>query len=735
MLTGGLPLRPRLLHLFVFTATLAMPAIAADTNASLATDKLAARLKPSVVTVSHAGRAGAREGSGTGFVVGTNLIATCFHVIEEGRAIHVRLADNREVEVEAVHAWDRKRDLAVLRVKAGDLVPLPLGDSDKLPPGAPFLAIGNPMGLAGSVVQGVLSARREMELGEMLQIAIPVEPGNSGGPVLDLQGNVHGIMTMKSVVTANLGFAVPINALKLLLAKPNPTPMTRWLTLGRLNAREWQSAMGATWTQRAGRISASEPGSGFGGRSLCLWQGALPEGTCEMEVTVKLDDEAGAAGLIFGSDGEQKHYGFYPSGGKLRLTRFDGPTVFNWVILKDQPAPGYRAGDWNTLKVRHEKGRVTCHVNGQLTYELEESGLPPGRIGLAKFRDTKAQFRNFRAGKQLADLSPAPVLLAQLQQAVTALEPRAEFDTKTIDRLKTNTVASQSLLRQRADLLDQQARHLRTLADRLHEVTVQQSLLAELSQAEAKINLLHASLLVSRLDNPDVDSAHYQKIVEDMAADIRTALPADANATQRLAAVGRHLFEQSGYHGSRGDYYHRANSYLNEVIDDREGIPITLAVLYMEIGRRLGLDLAGIPVPGHFMVGQLRDKQPVQLIDVYDGAKLLSRDEAQALVRRTGGEPLREEDLAPATKRSIIVRMLRNLISVSNEREPPATVLRYLDTLLLLDPDAAAEHLNRALMLMKLNRNAAAKEDIRWLLERDLPGYNRERLQELFQRL
>ena len=144
-------------------------------------EKLIANAKSSVVTVVHAGRGDAQEGTGTGFVVDKNLIATCLHVVGEARPVHIRLGKGKKLEVEAIHAWDRKLDLAILRVKGGeDLNPLPLGDSSTLIQGASMVAIGNPMGLTGSVVQGVLSARRELELGEMLQLAIPVEPGNSG---------------------------------------------------------------------------------------------------------------------------------------------------------------------------------------------------------------------------------------------------------------------------------------------------------------------------------------------------------------------------------------------------------------------------------------------------------------------------------------------------------------------------------------------------------------------------
>ena len=709
-------------------------------NYSFAAPKSVAELikaaKPSVVTVVHAGRGESKEGTGTGFVVGKNLIATCLHVVGEARPVHVRFGDGKKLEVVAVHAWDRKLDLAVLRVKGGEsLKALPLGDSGKLVQGAPVVAIGNPMGLTGSVVQGVLSARRDIGLGKMLQLAIPVEPGNSGGPVLDREGRVHGIMTLKSRVTANLGFAMPINALKPLLAKPNPVPLPRWLTIGALNPRDWEPLMGARWTQRAGQIRVRETGNGFGGRSLCLSKMKKPELPYELEVTVKLDDERGAAGLAFASDGGQRHYGFYPTAGKLRLTRFDGETVFTWKILKDQDVPAYRPGDWNTIKVRHEKGLIKCFVNDQPVFEMEDDGLPNGRIGLAKFRDTEALFRDFRVGKKLESLAPAPELLAKLEGAVGALKPVDEFDSKTIDGLKPNANLNNDLLRKRADLLEAQAEQLRRLANLVHERSVQDALMAEFKKDDSKVNLLRAALLVGKLDNADINPKHYEKVVNEMATEIAEKLPKDADASKRLTALGKYMFEENGYHGSRGDYYNRANSYLNEVIDDREGIPITLSVLYMELARRLDLKMAGIGLPGHFVVAQLAEGKEPQLIDVFENGKLISRKDAETIVRNFAGVPLRDEHLAPVDNRAIIVRMLRNLIGISNENQPPEVVLRYLNTLLLLQPDSPQEHLNRALMYMRLKQNAKAKEDVRWLLENDPPGFNRDRLMDLFRRL
>ncbi|GIT38432.1 MAG: hypothetical protein Ct9H300mP7_3530 [Verrucomicrobiota bacterium] len=117
--------------------------------------------------------------------------------------------------------------------------------------------MGTPHGLDFSFVQGVVSARRTLDGVEMIQLAVPIEPGNSGGPMLDLNGRVHGVITMKSLVTENLGFAVPANLLKPLLEKPNPVPIERWMTIGMLNPKEWTPVFGGHWRRKGGSIHVS----------------------------------------------------------------------------------------------------------------------------------------------------------------------------------------------------------------------------------------------------------------------------------------------------------------------------------------------------------------------------------------------------------------------------------------------------------------------------------------------
>src|SRR5688572_30332992 len=359
-------------------------------------EELAAKARDSVVVITQRARDGSVEGVGSGFVVSrSGLIATSLHVIGEGRPVEVRFANGQKFSATEIHAWDRKLDLAVIRIGSSNLSALKLGDSTEVKQGAPVIAMGNPRGLSHSVVQGVVSAFRDFAGMRMIQLAIPIEPGNSGGPLLDANGRVIGILEMKSAVTENLGFAIPVDALKTLLEKPNPVPAERWVKLGALNPRQWKPMYGANWTRRGGEIRVSGVGTGFGGRSLCFFQPEPPALPYEVSVTVKLDDEAGAAGLIFATDGADRHYGFYPSGGQLRLTRFDGPDVFTWKILEQKASAHYRAGDWNTIRVRVEKNSIRCFVNDELAIESDDVALRNGGVGLAKFRQTQAQFRSF----------------------------------------------------------------------------------------------------------------------------------------------------------------------------------------------------------------------------------------------------------------------------------------------------------------------------------------------------
>ena len=196
-------------------------------------------------------------------------------------------------------------------------------------------------------------------------------------------------------------------------------------------------------------------------------------------------------------------------------------------------------------------------------------------------------------------------------------------------------------------------------------------------------------------------------------------LPAEADDAARLETLRKYLFEENGFHGSRGDFYNRANSYLNEVLDDREGLPITLSVVYMELARRVGLDVAGVGLPGHFVIAHVPKEGERQLIDVFDGAKNVARDEALRRVRentemKAWKSKLSDEDLArvfePIGKRAIIFRMLSNLLNLA--RGNPQDLHRYLNAMLAIEPDHGQYHWLRAMVRYELDERQAARADV-----------------------
>ncbi|QDU93888.1 transglutaminase family protein [Lignipirellula cremea] len=703
-----------------------------ETVAAATVEELAETALKSVVVVTFTGRDGKRQGLGAGFLVSEDgLIATNYHVLGEARPIAVELADGRSFDVVSIHASDRRLDLAVIKIEGDNLPPpLELGRSKTLRQGAPVVAFGNPQGLKLSVVSGVVSGRREIDGRQMIQIAVPIEPGNSGGPLLDAYGKVHGIVTAKSLVTDNLGFAVEVDDLKPLLEKPNPIPMSRWLTIGALDARQWSLVNGGKWRRQSGTIVASEPGDGFGGRSLCLWEGKTPELPYEIGVQVKLDDESGAAGLVFQSNGAQRHYGFYPSAGNLRLSSFMGPDFRSWKVLRNEASPHYRSGEWNYLKVRLEKDRVRCFLNDELVYESTDESLPPGKVGLAKFRDTTASFKGFRIGKELPRFKLDPAVAAGAAEALRNLPSLAEISGLSLDPLEDQAAIAATVLRDQAHDLERQAADRRRLAQDLLTRSITLELEKMVKQHGENVDLLHGALLLSRLDNEDLDTNYYEQRVAEMAAETKASLPAEPTDAQKLQALNRYLFEQNGFHGGRTNYYHRANSYLDQVIEDREGLPITLSVLYLEVGRRLGLKLEGVGLPGHFIV-KLPQGDEDQLIDVFERGETLSKDNAKKIVDDFAGRAFQETDLQPASARSILVRMLHNLNNTAQREDDKEAMLRYVEAMVALEPDSVSHRGLRAVLNSETGRKVRALADLDWILDQQPAGIDLDAVQRM----
>jgi serine protease Do len=723
---------PSILKALVILLTLVL-ASTARADVEQASEKsvpdIAEATRRSIVVILSGGRDGQMRGLGTGFVVDPGgLIATNLHVIGEGRPIRVQFPDGRRFDAVAVHASDRKLDLAVIRIDAKDLTPIALAEDKSLKDGQSVVVLGHPRGLKYSIVSGVLSGRRDVEGINMLQLAIPIEPGNSGGPVLDRRGRVHGIVTMKSLITPNLGFATPVSDLKRLLARPNPIAMARWLTIGALDKHEWKTRFGGRWRQRAGQLIADGEGSGFGGRTLCLWQQPLPAIPFEAAVTLKLDDESGAAGLIFAADGHDKHYGFYPSGGKLRFVYFGGPNVYSWKIIKHFASPHYRPGGWNTFKVRIEKNKFLCYLNDHLEIEFQDNNLPSGAVGLAQFRGTGVRFKQFIVARSIPSNVIAGPQADRMDKAAALVQTKQAVSPTVIEALAHEGNAGVLFLRQKARTLEEQAARLRKAAQVVHVHKTLTELTGVIKNRK-DIDLTHAALLIARLDNEDLDVAAYRKEMDRLARQVPVRKGAGEN--EALKALNEFLFKERGFHGSRFDYYTRANSYLNEVLDDREGIPITLSVLYMELARRLGANVEGVGMPGHFVVRHVPSKGKPQLIDVYDGGTVLSEEMAARIVEKTTGKPFKMEYLAATPKKAILIRMLHNLLNLARSDKDGDSMLRYLDAILSIDDLLAQERWLRAILRYQNGQRLEARADVDWLLKHHPPDLPLEPVREL----
>ena len=265
-----------------------------------------------------------------------------------------------------------------------------------------------------------------------------------------------------------------------------------------------------------------------------------------------------------------------------------------------------------------------------------------------------------------------------------------------------------------------------------------------LGREDARIDLARACLMIAQDAYPGLDVERYLGEIERMAHRLRGRVPQEQGAEERVVALNQFLFEDLGYWGNTGDYYDPRNSYLNEVIDRRTGIPLTLSILYMELGRRIGLPLQGVSFPGHFLV-RLRLRRGTLVLDPFSGGAPQSESELRQRLQRVipdgatdevpvAGLPL-DQFLEPASNRQILARMLRNLKGIYREADKPESMLDVLNRMLLVVPEASGELRDRGFVYQRLECYRAALQDLKDYAERepDAPDQDdvRVRLMEL----
>ena len=249
-----------------------------------------------------------------------------------------------------------------------------------------------------------------------------------------------------------------------------------------------------------------------------------------------------------------------------------------------------------------------------------------------------------------------------------------------------------------------------------------------LSREDGRIELASACLQIAEDAYPGLDVDGYVGEIERFAKRLRARLAPDAAAEDRVIALNEFLFDDLGFSGNIDNYYDPRNSYLNEVLDRRIGIPITLSVLYMEIGRRIGLPFEGVSFPGHFLV-RLPLRGGTLVLDPFSGGVPQSEGELRERLKRVipreaaGGVPVAElpldQFLEPASNRQILARVLRNLKGVYREKDSPERLLEVLNRMIIVAPDSAAELRDRGLVYQRLECWRPALKDLAGYLERE----------------
>lgn len=258
----------------------------------------------------------------------------------------------------------------------------------------------------------------------------------------------------------------------------------------------------------------------------------------------------------------------------------------------------------------------------------------------------------------------------------------------------------------------------------------------EAQRPEVDLDLARASLLVAKEQYAQLPVERYLTRLDQLAEEVKDRLDEETAPLLVLQELLRSLFVRHGFKGNREAYYDPRNSFLNDVLDRRLGIPLSLGIVLLEVGWRLGLPLEGVDFPHHFLV-RFRGESEDFLIDAFDEGRIRYENEAQELLDRVYGGMvrLREDFLRPATKRDMLVRLLRNLKSVYLNVRDDRLALAAVERLLLLRPDLAGENRVGGLLAARLGRSAEALEYLHAYLEANPHARDVDRIRSLVDRL
>ena len=225
------------------------------------------------------------------------------------------------------------------------------------------------------------------------------------------------------------------------------------------------------------------------------------------------------------------------------------------------------------------------------------------------------------------------------------------------------------------------------------------------------LDLVEASLVIDVEDNPTIEIGHYLGQVADWSDAVRQRLEGSRDVERIVEAINQLLFDEEGFHGENEDYYDPRSALLSETLDRHAGLPMTLSVLYIEMSRRVGVEVSGVALPGRFLV-KFSGAFGHVVVDPFDGGRVLTTIELQQLLDEVygGGVRLREHHLRSFTAKEILARELAHLKSAYMARRDLPHAAASIDRLLILDANDAYELRDRAGVAMQMHAYHTAIE-------------------------
>lgn len=240
----------------------------------------------------------------------------------------------------------------------------------------------------------------------------------------------------------------------------------------------------------------------------------------------------------------------------------------------------------------------------------------------------------------------------------------------------------------------------------------------QVTRPEEQLDLLRCTLLIASDEYPDLDIEAYVRRLDEWASQLKRLIPPQAGHEAIVRRLNHFLFNQLGFTGNTEDFYDPRNSYLNEVLDRRRGIPISLSVVYLELGRRLGLPLQGVSFPGHFLVKFAHQGGEV-VLDPFNHGISLSEEDLHRRLQEIFDEDVEQLSpfLVPAGNRDILVRMLSNLKAIYQNQGEGEQALKVVNKILIVNPALTDQYRDRGLLLNSLECYHAALKDLQSYLK------------------